>query len=205
MAGSWSWAAPTRIPAPRLSRPAHSRSATVRQVNFSPATASSIRAALVFNHSDALSYSGDISGNGSLTKVGSGMLILAATNTYTGATTIAAGTLQIGNGGNTGSLAAGSLVTDNAVLAFSRSDSRLNFGSIITGSGSVPELGPGTMALTASNNYTGGTTISGGVISLGTSASLGAATAPLTISGGWLNINSNSPTVGSLDAATPPR
>ena len=40
-----------------------------------------------------------IGGVGGLTKAGAGTLILTAANTYTGGTTISAGTLQIGNGG----------------------------------------------------------------------------------------------------------
>ncbi|MFX5634310.1 autotransporter-associated beta strand repeat-containing protein, partial [Acinetobacter baumannii] len=40
----------------------------------------------------------------SLTKAGPGTLILTANNTYTGGTTISAGTLQLGSGGNTGSI-----------------------------------------------------------------------------------------------------
>ncbi len=40
-------------------------------------------------------YWGNLTGNGSLTKVGTGNLILAGTNTYSGATLISAGTLTL--------------------------------------------------------------------------------------------------------------
>ena len=46
--------------------------------------------------STTLTTSGVISGNGSLTKTGSGMQVLLGANTYTGPTTISAGTLQEG-------------------------------------------------------------------------------------------------------------
>jgi autotransporter-associated beta strand protein len=50
--------------------------------------------------------SGVISGvGGSLTKVGSGTFTLTGTNTYTGATTVSDGTLQIGKNGDPGSIA----------------------------------------------------------------------------------------------------
>ena len=45
--------------------------------------------------------------------------ILTGANTYSGGTTISAGTLQIGNGGTTGSIAGN--IVDNAALIFNRS------------------------------------------------------------------------------------
>ena len=57
------------------------------------------------------------SSGGSLTKVGAGTLMLTASNTYTGATTISAGTLQLGDGvANNGSVAGN--ITDSAALSF---------------------------------------------------------------------------------------
>ena len=135
---------------------------------------------------------------GNLVKIGSGLLALTASNTYTGTTTVSNGTLEIGNGGNTGSLSSSSSVTDNSVLAFSRSDSGLSFGSAISGSGSVFQIGSGTTTMTGSNSYTGGTTVSNGVLQVGNSAALGNV-APLTVvTGGTLNLNGYSPTVGAL-------
>ena len=77
---------------------------------------------------------GGLSGlsGGSLAIAGPGTEILTGTNTYTGTTSISAGTLQIGNGGTSGSIAGN--VVDNAALAFDRSDSPIFAGVI-----SVPE------------------------------------------------------------------
>jgi hypothetical protein len=55
-----------------------------------------------------------------------------------------AGTLQLGNGGTTGSIVGN--VTNNGVLAFNRSDT-FTFPSVISGSGSVSQIGPAAEVL----------------------------------------------------------
>ena len=126
---------------------------------------------IVANFTDTLSVAANISGTGTLSKAGAGTLILTGNNTYTGGTTIGGGTLQIGNGGTAGSIAGN--VTNNATLAFNRSNG-LTFGGVISGSGAVQQLGPGTTTLTANNTYTGGTVVNAGILQLGAGASLAA-------------------------------
>ena len=102
--------------------------------------------ATVTNATDTLTLSGPISGSDmGLNKYGAGMLLLTGSNTYTGGTTISAGTLQVGNGGTTGTLPAG--ITNNSVLAFDRSDA-ITLSGMIGGSGSLAQAGPGTLNLT---------------------------------------------------------
>ena len=60
-----------------------------RHQNGFPATLS------VGGNGASTTYSGALSGSGGLTKTGSGILDLCGTNTYTGATTITAGTLKL--------------------------------------------------------------------------------------------------------------
>ncbi len=67
---------------------------------------------LTLNRSNALSLSGDISGSGSLTQAGSGTTTLSGTTTFTSGTTISDGTLQIGEGGASGSITGD--ITNNA-------------------------------------------------------------------------------------------
>ena len=111
---------------------------------------------VVFDRSDSPTYSGAISGVGSLTQEGSGTLILTGTNTFLGTTTISAGTLQLGNGGTSGSVSGN--INDNASLVFDRSDSP-TYSGVISGSGSLTQKGPGTLVLTGANTYTGSTTV----------------------------------------------
>ena len=110
--------------------------------------------------------SGVISGNGglaSLFKIGIGTLILSGNNTYSGGTTIAAGTLQLGNGGTTGSIVGD--VVDNGILAFNRSDA-VTFGGVISGTGAVNQIGGGTTTLTGTSTYTGATNVNAGTLSV---------------------------------------
>ena len=82
--------------------------------------------------------SGVISGGGALVKQGAGTTILTGNNTYTGTTTISAGTLQIGNAGTTGTLGTGGAVTlsTNTNLNYVRS-ATTSIANAISGSGNV--------------------------------------------------------------------
>jgi autotransporter-associated beta strand protein len=135
--------------------------------------------ALVFDRSD-FTFGGAISGSGSVSQIGLGTTILAADSSYTGGTTIAAGTLQLGSGGTSGSIKGD--VIDNGTLAFDRSDT-LTFGGIISGTGSISQLGGGTTALTADNSYSGGTTISAGALQLGKGGTAGSIKGDVTDNG----------------------
>lgn len=103
---------------------------------------------------------GNIGGAGGINKTGNGKLTLAGTNNYAGATNIAAGTLQIGNGGSTGSLGAGD-VTNAGSLKFDRTGT-LNVPNIISGTGTLEQNGTGATILAGINTYTGATTVNAG-------------------------------------------
>ena len=121
-----------------------------------------------FASSAAQSLSGTISGSGALVAdAGAGnSLTLTGTNTYSGATTINSGTLQLGSGTTTGSLAPSSAITDNANLTINRSNAMiqgLNFGPI-SGGGSLTQAGTGTTTLSPASSYTGATLINAGTL-----------------------------------------
>ena len=97
-------------------------------------------------------------------------------NTSGSALTLAANNPQNWNGSFTflGSNPLGlgtGAVTMNASPTVIVTASTLTVGGPISGTGALPENGSGTLLLTASNSYAGGTTISGGVLQLGTGQS----------------------------------
>ena len=86
---------------------------------------------------------------------------MTGSNTYTGITILNGGTLQVGNGGTGASIgsASGVSLAVGTELVFSfYSDAQSVLGSI-TGSGSLLAMGGGTLSLSGSNTYSGGTTL----------------------------------------------
>ena len=111
--------------------PARCSSATAAPPARSPAT-SIDNGTLAFNRSDTVSFAGVDLRHRRARQTGTGTTVLTGANTYTGGTTINAGTLQLGNGGTTGSIIGN--VVNNGTLAFNRSDA-FTFGGAISGSG----------------------------------------------------------------------
>lgn len=124
-------------------------------------------------------FNGDITGPGSLTKVGSGVLILKGQNNYTGGTFITAGTLQ----GDTTSLQGA--ITDNATLVFDQTTNGI-FNGTLLGSGVINKIGQGILAITTNNSSFSGTTN----VNQGSLALTG-------ILGGDVNVNSGSTLLGT--------
>jgi autotransporter-associated beta strand protein len=92
--------------------------------------------------------------------------------TSTGGMEIQSGTLRIGNGGNTGSYSGSATVASGAVLAFARSDAYTHGGKI-SGAGGVTKVNAGDVTLTASNDYSGTTTLFDGTLVAGDANALG--------------------------------
>jgi autotransporter-associated beta strand protein len=130
-------------------------------------------AALVFSRSNSAIFDGKISGIGSVSIQNAqftGFTILTGNSNYTGGTTIASGTLVIGNKGTTGSIVGN--IVDNSSLTFNRADS-ITFDGLISGSGGLSKFGAGTLTLTANNTYSNGTVIAEGILQLGNGGSTG--------------------------------
>lgn len=134
---------------------------------------------LILDRLASVAVSNPISGTGSLTDISSGTIILTATNTYSGGTTISSGTLQVGNNGTGGSITGN--VTDNAALVFDRSNTT-HFSNNISGTGTFTKSGTGTLTLSGTDTYTGGTTVSSGTLIAGALTAI--SSSPLAIDTG---------------------
>ena len=132
--------------------------------------------------------SGQISGNGAITKNGTGTLTLNGSNNYSGNTTINAGTVVIGN--STGLGASGNITFGGGTLQYGSGittdiSTRIkNSGSAIlihtnnnditfagtldsSNSGGLTKNGTGTLTLAGNSNYSGNTTINTGTVLIG--------------------------------------
>jgi autotransporter-associated beta strand protein len=138
-----------------------------------------------------ISLSGALTGTGSLTEIGSGTLVLAQSNNYSGGTQIQSGTLQLGNSSALGSGAlaanggtldlegnsimvpsfsgAAGVVTDygtgggTTALTVSQFIATAFGGAIVDGPSNLLSvvMSGGTLTLSGTNSYSGGTTVSG--------------------------------------------
>jgi autotransporter-associated beta strand protein len=106
---------------------------------------------------------GEVAGGFSLTKADAGTVILNGVNTYSGNTTISAGTLQIGtnataNGAVLGGGNYAGNIVNNGTLSFQTNANQIVSG-IISGSGNLTKAYSGTLTLSGANTYTGKTSI----------------------------------------------
>ncbi|MXV58429.1 autotransporter-associated beta strand repeat-containing protein, partial [Saccharibacter sp. EH70] len=126
---------------------------------------------LTVNRSDDVKLDQHISGTGGLNQDGSGKTTLTNDNTYTGDTNINHGTLQLGDGGTTGSIASKN-INNNGTLSVNRSDD-VKLDQHISGTGGLNQDGSGKTTLTNDNTYTGDTNINHGTLQLGDGGTTG--------------------------------
>ncbi|MBW9052445.1 autotransporter domain-containing protein [Rhizobium mesosinicum] len=157
-------------------------------------------------------FNGEISGGGGLTKAGTGTFTLTNRQSYTGATTVAAGELQLmaANALSTSSQleirtgaqlnmagfnqafaslsGSGNVLLGSANLSVGSSGASGSFSGVLSGSGSITKLGTGTLGLFGNNSFSGAMNVLGGTLSIWSSASLGdgSATNILTLDGATL-------------------
>ncbi|MGK6309965.1 autotransporter-associated beta strand repeat-containing protein, partial [Variovorax sp. DT-64] len=151
-----------------------------------------------------LTSTGVISGEGYLFKTRRGTLTLTGTNTYSGDTTVLQGTLSISRDENLGdasgrlNLDGGTMLRTTGAFATARrivlgegsiafhTDADLTASGVVSGDGSLIKIGPGTLTLSGTNTYRGGTAIAEGTLSIAQDRNLGRASTPLVLDGGTL-------------------
>ena len=154
------------------------------------------------------SFAGAIQNSGAVTKSGAGTLVLSAANTYTGVTTINAGTISIPTdaalGTPPGAATPGRIVfaggtlrsTATFALAANRGISlsgagtistdpatTLTYGGIVAGPGGLTKAGTGTLLVSGLSTYTGATAISAGTLRLSATNAIGS-TSAVTVTAG---------------------
>ena len=167
---------------------------------------------LAINLSDALVVYANISGNGALQQLGTGITTLTGANTYGGGTTLDAGELSIAEYDNLP--ATGALTFNGGALQVTGNDltnldsytvnwgpngggfdvasslNNLTVTNALGGVGSLTKFGSGMLTLTASNAFSGGTTLSGsGALTVGAAGALGAGPVVTTTAGSSLVFN----------------
>ncbi|EGT9199425.1 fibronectin-binding autotransporter adhesin ShdA [Salmonella enterica] len=107
----------------------------------------------------------NVTGEGQIVKSGSDELIVTGDNNYSGGTTISDGTLIADHADSLGTEA----VANSGVLQVGEGE----LENTLSGSGSLVKTGTGELTLSGDNDYSGGTTISGGTLTADHADSLG--------------------------------
>ncbi|WP_252053472.1 autotransporter-associated beta strand repeat-containing protein [Acinetobacter silvestris] len=136
----------------------------------------------------ALTLGGVIRGASNLTKTGSGSLTLNGINTYSGITSLSAGTLRVGNNNALGTgvlnTSNGSSLdsTGNVTLANNvgitgalnmLGSNALTLSGIVSGTGAITKSGSANLTLTGNNTNSGTTALNGGTLFVGSNTALG--------------------------------
>ncbi len=107
----------------------------------------------------------NVTGEGQIVKSGSDELIVTGDNNYSGGTTISGGTLTVDHADSLGS----GDIDNSGVLKVGEGE----LENTLSGSGSLVKTGTGELTLSGDNDYSGGTTISGGTLTADHADSLG--------------------------------
>jgi len=137
------------------------------------------------NRGDTFAISGVISGSGAVEQNGIGITNLNGANSYTGVTTVNAGTVGLNNDNSLGATSAGTTAANATILAygngvtiaeaitlngttsgvaFDETGGSATQSGVIAGTGPLNKTGAGTLVFTGTDTYTGPTNINAGTL-----------------------------------------
>ncbi|MCH7416242.1 autotransporter domain-containing protein [Pseudomonas mosselii] len=159
--------------------------------------------ALTFAQNANGSYTGNLSGNGTLAKNGTGELLLTGVNTFTGATSVNAGTLlvngrldstsvQVATGarlGGSGTYGGAVQIANGATLAAGQSATPLTVGSLDLASGSALDFSLGAPAASTTVVRVNGNLVLDGTLNITDAGGFGTGVYQLFSYGGTLTDN----------------
>lgn len=149
----------------------------IRHINFAKSGAGTLTLAGIVGKQTQSTGANDANVN--LT-VSGGTLVLAANNTRTGTVTVGTGsTLQVGNGGGTGTIGAGEVTNEGSIVFDHGSGATPVVGNAFGGSGTLLKKGAGALVLNGSLGHTGNTTVQAGTLRI-----QGSSTSPVVVQSG---------------------
>jgi outer membrane autotransporter protein len=166
-------------------------------------------ATVVFDQASSGTYAGNMSGTGTLTMTGAGTLTLSGTNTYGGGTTVNGGTLLFTSDANLGAAGVGislnngtigvasggggqvinrplTITSLGAIYVSQNVTNPVTWSGAIGGAGMLVVDGGGTVNLSGTNTYAGGTKVTSSTLLFTSDANLGAAATGITLNGGTI-------------------
>ncbi|MBN2580734.1 MAG: autotransporter-associated beta strand repeat-containing protein, partial [Pirellulales bacterium] len=147
---------------------------------------------LAVNRVDDWTLAASLAGTATLEQAGAGTLRLSGSNSgFTGPVVISGGTLSLDAAADMDLSAGMPDITDNANLQLGGT-SNFTVGRKITGTGGLEKVDANIVYLTADNDYQGATTITGGTLQVGTSATrTGTPGSGAIVNNGLLILNSD--------------
>jgi autotransporter-associated beta strand protein len=136
-------------------------------------------------------YSANLTAPIGLEKLGANLLLLTGSNSYTGPTTVSAGTLTIGDGSTqgTGFSSPSVAVNSGTTITFNLPNNQ-SYGGTISGPGQLLKAGSGQLTLTGNNSLSGTITVTAGGLGFDSPAALPSASSIVT-NGGTLDLGGN--------------
>jgi autotransporter-associated beta strand protein len=141
---------------------------------------------VLFNNSaNDYTVSAAIDGTGVVYKLGTGTVTLTGSNTFTGAVTVASGTLKIGGAGVLGGGNYLTNIVNGGELFYASSAAQTNSG-VISGGGNLTASGSGALTLAGTNSYGGLTLVTNSTLRVGQASALGSTSLGTVVAAGGI-------------------